>query len=536
MRVRRKALVTVVVAASLILAACEVPNPARGSAPDPGWGVTTLRPARADVPYVGGAARGCPGVLTSDERCGGSQTLDIYPATGGGSRGTLVYLHGGGFVGGDKYPMADLGGLLRLTQRGWTVVSANYRLVSGTANRFPTASRDAAAALSWIWIHGTGLGLNVERLVVVGHSAGGTLAALMGTARNSGRGEFAGIPAISGWASIAGVNDFAAGPLSRFWAIQFVGNDRIASLGNVASPITWWDPTDPLGYMVHGDRDQFVEVGTMNRWQSRVGNSGRVEFDRVDRWSDGGVMPVSHRSHQPTRGMNWPHFENWMNKLPGLSGPGAPFGSVDVLRLSADQKTARVTGWAIDPNTPRPIDVEVLVNNRVVGRVPANLARPDVGNVHRAYGPNHGFDTTVAVPGGRNQVCVRAANVGPGPATQQLRCATFTTSAGLPFGSFDAARPAGPGAARIEGWTIDPDTPNPIAIHVYVDGVMRGQFTAGVNRPDVGSAFPAFGPNHGFNATVTNLPRGNRQVCVFAINVGPGGRNPQIGCRTVAVT
>jgi hypothetical protein len=124
-----------------------------------------------------------------------------------------------------------------------------------------------------------------------------------------------------------------------------------------------------------------------------------------------------------------------------------------------------------------------------------------------------------------------ARNVGPG-ADRGLGCREVDADRN-PFGSLDVVR-AVPGGLEVAGWAIDPDTIDGIPVHVYVDGLGRGALDAALPRPDVGAVFPAYGPNHGFRATFP-AASGPRQVCVYAINVGPGTVNPRLGCRTVTV-
>jgi hypothetical protein len=65
-----------------------------------------------------------------------------------------------------------------------------------------------------------------------------------------------------------------------------------------------------------------------------------------------------------------------------------------------------------------------------------------------------------------------------------------------------------------------------------MNGVFAAALPATTNRADVGAAYPFFGPYHGFDVTLA-APTGSVQVCVYAINSGPGWGNPQIGCKTI---
>ena len=84
----------------------------------------------------------------------------------------------------------------------------------------------------------------------------------------------------------------------------------------------------------------------------------------------------------------------------------------------------------------------------------------------------------------------------------------------------------------MRGWAIDPDTAAPITVHVYIDGAAVA-LTANASRPDVGQAFPLYGSNHGYSATLLTSG-GSHTVCTYGINVG-GGTNTQLGCRSVTL-
>jgi hypothetical protein len=105
---------------------------------------------------------------------------------------------------------------------------------------------------------------------------------------------------------------------------------------------------------------------------------------------------------------------------------------------------------------------------------------------------------------------------------------------GTPFGSFDLATSPSRGTVTVSGWAIDPDTANPIAVHVYANKI-GAAFTANESRPDVAAAYRGYGDRHGYTGRITNLARGSYNVCVYAINVGAGA-NTLIRCRTVTVS
>lgn len=398
------------------LVGCETPSPSPTETVPANWG-SSLEPTHRDIPYVFGAHVGCPG-FSNDESCGGSQLLDIYPVTQGGRKGTFVFVHGGGFLSGDKYPMAGMGIIKRLTNTGWDVVSVNYRLVSNPAFVFPAAIQDVNAALRWVRANGTKYRLSTQRLVVGGHSAGGTLAMLAALGGNSQRVEFGQTPPLSGWVSISGIANFQAGNFSRFWGETWIGKERFSGLWQVASPQTWIDSRDPRGYVAHGDLDQVVEYRNASDIHSTAPDM--IEFETVDFWANGSPMPQSMREHLPTGGMNAINFQRWLDSTPTLHAQANPFGSLDAVTLS--DAGVRVRGWVIDPDTTNPVKVHIYADNKFLKSATASNQRSDVGRLFPLYGPLRGYDTTIATSSEVTSVCVYAINVGPGNTNTNLGC------------------------------------------------------------------------------------------------------------------
>jgi hypothetical protein len=98
-----------------------------------------------------------------------------------------------------------------------------------------------------------------------------------------------------------------------------------------------------------------------------------------------------------------------------------------------------------------------------------------------------------------------------------------------PVGNIDALQRI-PQGVRIQGWTLDPSDHGPTPVDVYVNGIGLARRMADGSRPDVAAAFHAASANHGFDIT---LPILGGTVCVYAINIGSGVRNPLLGCRFV---
>lgn len=207
-----------------------------------------------------------------------------------------------------------------------------------------------------------------------------------------------------------------------------------------------------------------------------------------------------------------------------------PVGDVNSVTVGGGR--ARVLGWALDPDVPDPIMVHAYVNGVWAGQASAALSRADVGAAYPAAGPGHGFDLSVPLKAGRNDVCLYAIDSTPGSINPQLGCRVATLRVD-PLGDINQVIGRA-STVDLSGWALDPDTTDPIAVHVYVDGRWGRALTADVARNDVAAAYPDSGPLHGFSASLPLAP-GRHEVCAYAINVARGSVNTPLGCRTAEV-
>jgi acetyl esterase/lipase len=106
-----------------------------------------------------------------------SQNLDIYlPDEGDGPFPNILFIHGGGFAIGDKRDIHLLA-FLKGIERGYAVVSVNYRL-SGEAI-FPAGLQDIKAAIRWLRANCEKYCLDGNRIAACGGSSGGNYAAMV---------------------------------------------------------------------------------------------------------------------------------------------------------------------------------------------------------------------------------------------------------------------------------------------------------------------------------------------------------------------
>jgi len=120
-------------------------------------GTTVLR----DIPYVSNGQA--------------QQKLDLYLPKDGKNLPLIINIHGGAFRAGSKEDGVPLGYLAQ----GYAIASINYRLSQDAI--FPVQIQDCKAAVRWLRANAKKHNLNPERFAAWGASAGGHLAAMLGT-------------------------------------------------------------------------------------------------------------------------------------------------------------------------------------------------------------------------------------------------------------------------------------------------------------------------------------------------------------------
>jgi acetyl esterase/lipase len=186
-------------------------------------------------------------------------TLDVYqpPAGVTPKRMAIVHLFGGGFFTGSKNAGYIVNDVKALGARGYTNVSANYRLQ--TQGSWPAQIHDVKAAIRWTRANAARLGVEANRIAVAGYSAGGMLALM--AAGTNGKKEFEGD---GGNASVSSDVNACIGvyPLASAQIATGLFPQGQATPENIAaaSPTSYMSATFAPTIFVHGTKDGTVPV------------------------------------------------------------------------------------------------------------------------------------------------------------------------------------------------------------------------------------------------------------------------------------
>jgi len=193
--------------------------------------------------------------------------LDLaMPKEGSGPFPAIVFLHGEGWRAGNRRQMSHfIEGVARM---GYVGVTVEYRLVP--AARFPAQVEDCKAALRWLRANAGKYRVDPGRIGVVGFSAGGHLAAMLGVTGEN----------VQAVVSFFGPTDFSTRDwprdLEREVIVPFLGGSfaDIPAVYERASPISHVTKDSAPFLLFHGSEDELVSVDQSKRLAERLKSFG----------------------------------------------------------------------------------------------------------------------------------------------------------------------------------------------------------------------------------------------------------------------
>jgi len=206
--------------------------------------------------------------------------LDVYrPQNTSGPTPTLIYIHGGGWVAGDKNGAVNQ--FIPYLEMGWAVVNVEYRLAK--VSLAAAAVEDCRCALRWVISKAKEYNFDTDKLVVTGHSAGGHLSLMTGMLPESagldrecpGSNENLKVAAIINWYGITDVADLLEGPNRQAYAVAWLGSmtNRV-EVANRVSPLTYVRPGLPPILTIHGNADTIVPYSQAVRLHDALNKAG----------------------------------------------------------------------------------------------------------------------------------------------------------------------------------------------------------------------------------------------------------------------
>ncbi|HVB34952.1 MAG TPA: alpha/beta hydrolase [Patescibacteria group bacterium] len=221
-------------------------------------------------------------------------SLDLYLPEGVKNAPLVFFVHGGGWRLGDKdHPTTLIDMFARM---GIGLASVNYRLAPKST--WPVQIEDVARAFDWVYKNAAQYGIDRNRLVVAGGSAGGQLVSLLALDTKYLSDEGVPSDAIKGVVSISGVYDLAAWPepdiIPTREHVEF-GNDP--AVIRAASPSTYVSASAPPFLLTFTDWDLFmVRENTLEMYDLMLHKGAPVELVMVPSRTHQGIAEIGKRA------------------------------------------------------------------------------------------------------------------------------------------------------------------------------------------------------------------------------------------------
>lgn len=223
-----------------------------------------------------------PRRLVYAERASIPLVFDLFLPEGGGPWPLVAFIHGGGWISGDPshyWEEAEF-----MLAHGFAAASVGYRLAP--LHTFPAAVDDVREFMRFIRAGGLELGIDATRVGVMGNSAGGHLAAMLGVAEADSRPD-----AVAAVCPITDLTDPHAQHFDIGWPFleQFMGcpYDPEDPRWREASPLHHVRPGLPPFLVVHGEEDDVVPFG-----------QGQALYERlVEAGNDARFVPMPGEMH-----------------------------------------------------------------------------------------------------------------------------------------------------------------------------------------------------------------------------------------------
>lgn len=231
--------------------------------------------ARAPFSLAGLVARGLEPGRVETRAFADGLALDLYRATRADAKPApcVIVVHGGGWDSGDRGQLPQFNHWI--ARRGYAVAAISYRLAPKSI--WPAQRDDLLAAIAYLKAHAGELGLDPTRFVLLGRSAGGQIAEVVGYAAHD--------PAIRGVVGLYAPSDMH---FALTWAReddvlksptlirQYLGGTpaTVRAAYDSASALPQVTPASPPTLLLHGANDALVWHRHSERLAARLAECG----------------------------------------------------------------------------------------------------------------------------------------------------------------------------------------------------------------------------------------------------------------------
>ncbi|HKT74990.1 MAG TPA: alpha/beta hydrolase [Steroidobacteraceae bacterium] len=178
------------------------------------------------------------------------QRLDVYAPPGAAALPVVIFWYGGSWTHGDKSEYRFVAEAL--ARQGLVVAIPDYRLFPGV--KYPDFVQDGAHALQWVEQHAREYGGDPNRIVLMGHSAGAHMAAMLAFNRKAAAAAGADPRCVVGLVGLSG--PYALDPNSDLLRTIFAAPYTVADW----QPVRYVDDQSPPALLIHGLSDDVVYV------------------------------------------------------------------------------------------------------------------------------------------------------------------------------------------------------------------------------------------------------------------------------------
>jgi acetyl esterase/lipase len=213
---------------------------------------------------------------------GRAEKADLYlpmNLAAGTKAPALLWIHGGGFTGGDKAQRRELNIGTNFAERGYVVMSINYVLQAKSgAPIWPQNLHDCKTAVRWLRANAARLHLDPDRIAVGGGSAGGHLASMVALTKPEDGLDPQGPYGEFSCAVQCGLDFYGPVELTTWHDSTMFGKTKAQDIEiyRKASPVTYARKDSPPMLILHGTADKTVDIKQSEALETALKKSGAV--------------------------------------------------------------------------------------------------------------------------------------------------------------------------------------------------------------------------------------------------------------------